>query len=149
MSQEISPRSILVVDDDVNVLRLLRETLGTFAVCSVETSPSPEYAFELALRRSFDLFIFDFSMPLIDGATLYGFIRTAYRYDGRASTRVLPPLLLLSGNAAQPRARELLQEPGVRGLLPKPFTIDRLLSKLEGCLPGVTKRPASSNPPLP
>ena len=95
MPQDVRPRSILVVDDDVGVLRLLRESLGTLATCTVETSPSPEYAFEMALRQSFDLFIFDFSMPMVDGATLYGFIRLAYRYDGRVPARTLPPLLLL------------------------------------------------------
>ena len=140
MPPETPSRSLLVVDDDVDVLRFLRETLGAFAACTVEGSPSSEYAFELAMRKSFDLFIFDFSMPVVDGATLYQFIRTAYRYDGRSPARRLPPLLLLSGNAAQPRALALLKEPGVVGLLPKPFTIDRLLSKLESCLPGVTRR---------
>lgn len=142
MSPPAQPRCLLVVDDDVNVLRLLRETLGTLAACTVETSPAAEYAFELALRRSYDLFIFDFSMPLVDGATLYQFIRTAYQYDGRTPARTLPPLLLLSGNAAQPRARELLREPGVKGVLPKPFTIERLLAKVEGCLPGITRPPS-------
>ena len=139
MTQGPPPRSILVVDDDVEVLRFLRETLGAFTDCAVETSPSSEYAFELALRKSYDLFVFDFTMPVVDGATLYQFIRKVYQYDGRIPARRLPPLLLLSGNAAQPRARELLKEPGVAGLLPKPFTIDRLLSKLEGCLPGLTR----------
>ena len=139
MSQDTC-RAILVVDDDVGVLRFLRDTLGAFAACSVETSPSSEYAFELALRQSFDLFIFDFSMPVVDGATLYQFIRKAYQYDGGTPARRLPPLLLLSGNAAQPRARELLKEPGVLGLLPKPFTVERLLAKLETCLPGVTRQ---------
>ncbi len=147
MSPPATPRLVLVVDDDVDVLRFLRETLGAFAACSVETSPSSEYAFELALRKSYDLFIFDFSMPVVDGATLYQFIRKVYQYDSRVPARRLPPLLLLSGNAAQPRARELLKEPGVVGLLPKPFTIDRLLTKLESCLPGVTRRPPPGQPP--
>ena len=148
MSTHPAARSILVVDDDVEILRFLRETLGAFADCVVDTSPSSEYAFELALRKPYDLFVFDFSMPVVDGATLYQLIRTAYRHDGRTPARRLPPLLLLSGNAAQPRARELLREPGVAGLLPKPFTIERLLTKLEGCLPGV-KRTASPAPPPP
>ena len=141
MTPDPATRAVLVVDDNVDVLRFVRETLGAFTVCAVETSPSSEYAFELALRKSFDLFIFDFSMPVVDGATLYQFIRKTYQYDGRSPARRLPPLLLLSGDAAQPRARELLKEPGVQGLLPKPFTIERLLAKLENCLPGVTRQP--------
>ena len=140
MPSALIHHAVLVVDDDVDVLRFMRETLGAFTVCAVETSPSSEYAFELALRQTFDLFIFDFAMPVVDGATLYQFIRKAYQYDSRIPARRLPPLLLLSGNAAQPRARALLKEPGVRGLLPKPFNIDRLLTQLESCLPGATRR---------
>ena len=133
-------RSILVVDDDVEILRFLRETLGAFINCSVDTSPSPEYAFELALKKSYDLFIFDFMMPAVDGAVLYQFIRKVYLHDGRSPARVLPPLILMSGHGEKPRARELLHEPGVGGLLPKPFSIERLLSKVEACLPGAAIR---------
>ena len=148
MSQSPHSCSILIVDDNVDVLRFVRETFGAFIVCSVDTSPSSEYAFELALRKSYDLFIFDFAMPLVDGATLYQFIRKAYQYDGRTPVRRLPPLLLLSGDATKPRAQELLKEPGVVGLLPKPFAIDLLLTKLEACLPGIT-RTQRNVPPKP
>ena len=134
-------RSILVVDDDVDVLRFLRDTLVALADCRVDTSPSPEYAFELAIRKVYDLFLFDFSMPIMDGAVLYGMIRKVHEFGVLSPARPLPPLLLMSGNGEQRRARELLAEPGVRGLLPKPFSIDRMLTKLEACLPGVTRRP--------
>ena len=133
-------RSILVADDDVDILRFLRETLPAFAACTVDTTPSSEYAFELALKKTYDLFIFDFSMPTVDGAVLYQFIRKVYLHDGRSPARALPPLILMSGHGEQPRARELLHEPGVGGLLSKPFSIERLLVKLEACLPGVTHR---------
>ena len=135
-------RSILVVDDDVDVLRFLRETLLAFANCQVDTSPSPEYAFELSLRKVYDLFLFDFSMPSIDGAVLYSLIRKVHEFGLLAPPRPLPPLILMSGHGEQKRARELLAEPGVRGLLPKPFSIERLLTKLESSLPGITRRPS-------
>ena len=130
-------RSILVVDDEVDILRFLRETLGTFTVCAVDTSPSSEYAFELALKKPYDLFLFDFSMPVIDGALLYQIIRKTYQFGGWSPVRALPPLILLSGHGEKPHAQKLLHEPGVSGLLAKPFSIDRLLAKVELCLPGV------------
>ncbi len=140
MPQTAPQRSILVVDDDVEILRFLRETLSAFTTSTVDTSPSSEYAFELALKKSYDLFIFDFSMPAVDGAVLYQFIRKVYLHDTRSPARLLPPLILMSGHGDQPRARELLHEPGVGGLLPKPFSIERLLSKIDTCLPGVLVR---------
>ncbi len=140
-------RSILVVDDDVEILRLVREVLANLASCTVDTTPSPVYAFELSLKKHYDLFLFDFTMPVVDGAVLYGFIRTAYQHAGVVPPRVLPPLILTSGHAEQQRARDLLHEPGVRGLLPKPFSINRLLTSIEACLPGITlePRPPGSN----
>ena len=133
-------RSLLVVDDDVDVLRFLRDTVAAFAECRVDTSPSPEYAFELAIRKPYDLFLFDFSMPAMDGAVLYNMIRKVHEFGVLSPARPLPPLILLSGHGEQRRARELLAEPGVKGLLPKPFSIDRLLAKIEACLPGVIRR---------
>ncbi len=133
--------AVLVVDDDVDVLRFLRDTLTAFTHCRVDTSPSPEYAFELAIRKAYDLFLFDFSMPIMDGAVLYGMIRKVHDFGALTPPRPLPPLVLMSGHGEKQRARELLTEPGVRGLLPKPFSIERLLAKLEGSLPGVTRRP--------
>lgn len=134
-------RAVLIVDDDVDVLRFLRDTLVAFANCQVDTSPSPEYAFELAIRKPYDLFLFDFSMPIMDGAVLYSMIRKVHDFGVLSPPRPLPPLLLMSGHGEKQRARELLAEPGVRGLLPKPFSIERLLTKLEAALPGVTRRP--------
>ncbi len=120
---------VLVVDDDVVILRLVRESLTGLLHCEVETTPNPEYAFELILKKPFDLLIFDFSMPGIDGAVLYGLISKLYSIDPPHG-RKLPPLILMSGNASQKKAQELLREPGVRGLLAKPFSIERLVEKV-------------------
>ena len=127
-------KQILVVDDDVGVLRLVRETLTTFLDCVVDTSPNAEYGFELALRKSYGLFIFDFTMPVVDGALLYGLLTKVYEV-ALDPPRAAPPLLLMGGQGEQARAQSLLREPGVRGLLSKPFTIDRLLDRVETCLP--------------
>src|SRR5881398_2751779 len=64
------PKRILMVDDDVALLRVVREALVASLRCEVDTSPKPEYAFELALKKKYDLLIFDFQMPMIDGAIL-------------------------------------------------------------------------------
>ena len=127
--------AILVVDDDVEILRLVREVLASHVACSVDTTPNPQYAFELSLKKRYDLFLFDFAMPMLDGAVLYHFIRLAYQHSSATPTHRLPPLVLISGNGEKRRAQELLHEPGVRGLLPKPFSIDRLLKVVEACLP--------------
>jgi CheY-like chemotaxis protein len=132
---ESDPKKILMVDDDVALLRIVREALTTCLRCEVDTSPSPEYGFELALKKQYDLLIFDFSMPMIDGAMLFFLIGKVY--DNASPPRVVPPLLLISGKADEKRAQELLQEPRVRGLIAKPFSINRLLDKAKECVPGL------------
>ena len=49
---------ILMVDDDVALLRVVREAFTTCLRCEVDTSPKPEYGFELTLKKRYDLFIF-------------------------------------------------------------------------------------------
>ena len=132
-------KRILMVDDDVGLMRVTREALTAFLKCDVDTSPNPEYGFELALKKRYDLLIFDFSMPMIDGAMLFLLIRKAY--ENIQPPRRVPPLLLISGRADEGRAQELLKEPGVRGLIAKPFAINRLLEKVKECVPGIQPRP--------
>ena len=124
-----------MVDDDVALLRIVREALTSCLRCEVDTSPKPEYAFELALKKTYDLLIFDFSMPMIAGAMLFFLIGKAY--DNMQPPRDLPPLLLVSGRADEQRAQELLKEPGVAGLIAKPFPMNRLLEKAKECVPGL------------
>ncbi len=129
-------RRVLIVDDDTAVLRIMRETLQSFLHCDVDSSPNPEYGFELALKKTYDLMIFDFSMPLIDGTTLFLLITKAY--ENSSPARSVPPLLLVSGQGSDERAQELLREARVCGFLAKPFTITRLLEKVKGCFPEVS-----------
>jgi CheY-like chemotaxis protein len=128
-------KTILVVDDEVALLRIMREALLASLRCEVDTSPKPEYGFELALKKNYDLFIFDFEMPMIDGAMLFFLIGKVY--NNSHPPRDVPPLLLVSGKAEEKRAQELLKEPGVAGLIAKPFSVSRMLEKIGACVPGI------------
>ncbi|MEY2510015.1 MAG: hypothetical protein QOE26_778 [Verrucomicrobiota bacterium] len=132
---EAAPKKILIVDDDVALMRVMREALTSMLRCDVDTSAKPEYGFELALKKTYDLLMFDFQMPMIDGAMLFLLIGKVY--NNAVPPRIVPPLLLVTGKGDEKRAQELLQEAGVRGLVPKPFSVDRLIEKVKECLPGV------------
>jgi len=130
-----APKKILIVDDDVGLMRVMREALTSFLRCEVDSSPKPEYGFELALKKHYDLMLFDFQMPMIDGAMLFFLIGKVY--NNSVPPRIVPPLLLVTGKGDEKRAQELLQEAGVRGLVPKPFAINRLLEKVRECVPDI------------
>ena len=108
-------KRVLIVDDDMSVLRLIREALQNILHWEVDTSPKPEYGFELALKKTYDLMIFDFSMPMIDGALLFELISKVY--ENSSPPREMPPLLLVSGQGSDERARELRREARVCGFL--------------------------------
>ncbi|HEY3663892.1 MAG TPA: response regulator [Chthoniobacterales bacterium] len=130
---EPETKRVLIVDDDTAVLRIMREALQTLLHWEIDTSPKPEYGFELALKKTYDLMIFDFSMPMIDGTLLFLLISKVY--ENSCPPRTVPPLLLVSGQGADERAQELLKEARVRGFLAKPFTINRLVEKVKTCFP--------------
>lgn len=132
---DAAPKKILIVDDDVGLMRVMREALTSFLRCEVDTSPKPEYGFELALKKTYDLLLFDFQMPMIDGAMLFFLIGKVY--NNAVPPRIVPPLLLVTGKGDEKRAQELLQEAGVRGLVPKPFAINRLIEKVKECVPDI------------
>ena len=127
------PKRILIADDEVALLNIMREALTAHFCCEVDTSPRPEYGFELAIKKAYDLFIFDFSMPMIDGALLFFLIGKVY--NNMEPPRIVPPVLLVSGKAEEERAQQLLKEPGVAGLIAKPFAMNRLLEKIKECIP--------------
>jgi DNA-binding response OmpR family regulator len=122
------PKRILVVDDDTALSRLIREALRSRFGCEVDATPNPEYGFELALKKRYRLFIFDFSMPMIDGAVLFALIGKVYNHVN--PPLLVPPLILISGRGDEARAQELIKEAGVRGFLPKPFAMNRLMEKI-------------------
>src|ERR1051326_9625899 len=97
-------KKILVVDDDVGLLRVIREALMSFLHCEVDSSPNPEYGFELALTKTYDLLIFDFSMPMIDGAMLFFLIGKVYNHA--VPPRIVPPLLLVTAKGDERRSEE-------------------------------------------
>jgi DNA-binding NtrC family response regulator len=124
---------ILVVDDETSLMRLISEALKARFQCEVDATPNPEYAFELALKKRYRVFVFDFSMPMIDGAMLFALIGKVYNHVNPPV--IVPPLILISGRGDEARAQELMKEPGVRGFLPKPFAMNRLIDKIKEIAP--------------
>ncbi len=126
-------KRILVVDDDTSLTRLISEALRSRFRCEVDATPNPEYGFELALKKRYRVFVFDFSMPMIDGAMLFTLIDKVYNHVN--PPLVVPPLILISGRGDEARAQELMKEAGVRGFLPKPFAMNRLMEKISEVAP--------------
>jgi DNA-binding NtrC family response regulator len=68
-------RSILIVDDERDMLQLLKRILEPDLKCRAETASSGEQALKLLTEQSFDLVLADIKMPGMDGLELLELIK--------------------------------------------------------------------------
>lgn len=122
---------VLAVHDDVGTLRLIREALGNFTVCDVDTSPTAEYAFELGLQRDYRLFLFGLHLPVLHGELLYELLSKAYPYC-HAGKRMAPAVIYIGDESTVRRLPELKRDARVKEVLMKPLGIARLLEAVHG-----------------
>jgi hypothetical protein len=120
-----APR-VLAVHPDVGVLRLVREALAGHNL-GVDTSPTPERAFEVALQREYHLFIFALDIPRVPGEVLYHMIDTAYRYGGR-KPRYAPGVVYTAAGVAQGTADDLARDARVKAVISEPLERSRVVS---------------------
>jgi two-component system response regulator AtoC len=104
---------ILVVDDDKNLLRLLRTILRTGGF-EVEAFEDVYLALDSAQQNHFDLVILDLRMPQMDGRSFFRELRLR---------SVSVPVLIASAYGARSAQLEL----GAEGSIEKPFDPDLLI----------------------
>lgn len=68
-------RSILIVDDEQDMLDLLKRSLEPDLNCRVETAPSAEIALRRLAEEAFDLVVADIKMPGMDGLELLEIVK--------------------------------------------------------------------------
>jgi len=128
MAGEVHPLTLLVVDDEADMLenlaRILRRNRYT-----VLTAASGQAALALLERAAPDLIVTDLRMPGIDGLAL---LRHARRHVPRA------PVVIITAYASDVAAQQA-REAGAAAFLTKPFTARELLVTIEhamGATPG-------------
>ncbi|MFP4451953.1 MAG: sigma-54-dependent transcriptional regulator [Desulfobacterales bacterium] len=120
----MSPRSILIVDDETDMLHLLKRTLEPDLNCRVETASSGKAALERIEADSFDLVLADIKMPEMDGMELLQRIK-----------KNLPDLtvVMMTAHGSIDTAVEAIKI-GAYDFITKPFDHDSLLVRLEKAL---------------
>jgi DNA-binding NtrC family response regulator len=113
-------KTILVVDDDTDLLEIIAEALAT-RHRRVLAFQDPIRALEAVRNDVADLLIADLSLPWIDGVDLLACARALHPEL---------PLLLISGHH---RAAEVAAARRI-GFLPKPFDLDRLSAAVDATL---------------
>ena len=128
---------VLVVDDEPDILAVIRITLRARGGFEVEVCQSGEEALELARRFAPDLILLDVMMPGIDGPTTL----EALRADPK--TAAIPVVFLTAKAMSHERARYL--DLGAAAVIAKPFEQRTLANELEQIVRNRTRR-ASEDP---
>jgi DNA-binding NtrC family response regulator len=120
-----APRTILIVDDDPNILRLVEKMLKPRHV-KVLLAPRPSDALAIVERETVDLLISDVAMPEMDGTKLA---------DRVLKIQPSASILLISGHYKDDEGPN--RHARMR-FLPKPFFPSQLLAHLRELLPDDT-----------
>jgi two-component system response regulator MprA len=116
-------RTVLVVDDDLKLLKMLQRTL-TYDGLHVLTAASGEEALPLIDSHAPEMLIVDWMMPRMDGITL---IRQV-----RAADKKVMVLMLTARDAVENRVEGL--ESGADDYLVKPFAPAELVARVHALL---------------
>ncbi len=110
--------TILIADDDPQILRALRITLGAKGY-DVVTASDGTQAVAVAIEHKPDLYLLDLGMPHLDGVDVIHALR------GWTEA----PILVVSGRSGSEDKVEAL-DAGADDYVTKPFAIDELLARI-------------------
>ena len=116
----------LIIDDDRDLLLLVRKTLEFMAGWEVVTAASGAAGIELARSAAPNVVLVDVMMPEMDG------YEVCRRLKGDGATARLPIVLL---TARRDLDQQRLAETGAAGVVFKPFQPDQLARQLRELCP--------------
>lgn len=117
--------TILVIDDEQNILDLLYDFLGEKGY-QVDTANSGQEALRKLKVGTYDLILCDLKMPNLSGQQLYAEIK-------RIHPELSSKIIFFTGDTVSPQTESFLKLTGNK-VIPKPFDLDWLLSFIQDFL---------------
>jgi DNA-binding response OmpR family regulator len=121
----MNPRKILVVDDEVDLVKTIRLSLETEGFM-VMASYDGEDALNQARKENPDLIILDIMLPKFDGYKVCRLLKFDKKHKHI-------PILMLTAKT-QEKDKTLGMETGADEYITKPFDVDELLAKVKSYL---------------
>jgi DNA-binding response OmpR family regulator len=90
---------ILVIDDDRDILEIIKLELEDDLSCTVDICPASKTAIDLVKKRPYDVIIADWRMPVMNGTSLVRALRAA---------GCLSSIIIYSGKGMGPDIQEAL-----------------------------------------
>jgi DNA-binding NtrC family response regulator len=116
--------SILVVDDELDMLMLLRMIIEDNTDYEVETTNNPSEALKMFSEKDYDLVITDLKMPGMDGVELF---------DELSEMKPGTPVIIITAYGSLETADEAMKK-GVSDFITKPFRKDSILFTIKRVL---------------
>jgi len=108
---------ILVVDDELDMLMLLRMIIEDNSDYAVETTNNPSEGLKMLTEKDYDLVISDLKMPGMDGMELF---------DELKEIKPGVPVIIITAYGSLETADEAMKN-GVADFITKPFRKDSIL----------------------
>ena len=118
------PDRILVVDDEPNMLRLLKTILMDKTSYEVTTTNNPLEVSKLLQESHYDLVVTDLKMPLVDGIDLIGIVK---------NIDATMPIIVITAYGTIETAEEAIQK-GAYDFITKPFRKETILITIKRAL---------------
>jgi DNA-binding NtrC family response regulator len=118
------PERILVVDDEPNMLRLLKTILMDKTGYEVTTTNNPLEVSKLLQEGHYDLMVTDLKMPLVDGIDLIGIVK---------NIEAAMPIIVITAYGTIETAEEAIQK-GAYDFITKPFRKETILITIKRAL---------------
>lgn len=140
------PARVLLAEESLPFRRVIREALTSFRHCEVDDCPTAERAFELALSRPYQLFIFAVPLPDLSGITIDRLIAHAYPLTHKGS-HTAPPVIFLARTEDGSAISAIQRNVRLRGTIMYPPKLDALLTLTSGLLPDHPNQPSFPHVP--
>jgi DNA-binding NtrC family response regulator len=111
------PQRILVIDDELDMLMLLRMIIEDNTNYEVETTNNPSEALKLLTEKDYNLVISDLKMPGMDGIELF---------DELSEIRPNVPVIIMTAYGSLETSEDAMKK-GVADFITKPFRKDSIL----------------------
>jgi len=115
---------LLVVDDEPNMLRLLKTILMDKTGYEVETTNNPLEVNKILQEKPYDLVVTDLKMPLVDGIDLIDIVK---KIDAAI------PIIIITAYGTMETAEEAIQK-GAYDFITKPFRKESILITIKRAL---------------
>ena len=119
------PKKILIVDDEINVIKVIASRLKANNY-DVVTASDGTYAVKRALEEKPDLIILDIKMPAGGGISVFENLR-------RLDSVMMTPVIFITAHPTEEIKKQVL-EMGAEDFVAKPFDPDDLLAKVRKAL---------------